>query len=366
MLKITADWIEPLWYGSIFLGSGGGGKSGLLASLLVKNLKDSYIPLIAHEDIASSDYFCGVGLLGSPELSEENIPSGKEIKIAIDELKSHTGLEFRGITVVEGAGVNIFYPLLAALKMGLPVVDADAMGRAFPELQMTAYHLEGMPVTPLVLVDGTYTVHLFLEKQDTFLLELNTRQIVSEKGGVGYFAGFPYPGSVLKKVLFPGTLSFAREIGECFMKAESYEELMDLLLEVTANSFYGPVVEIFKGKVKSISVFSTSKWKSATIVSRGEEINLLFQYENLLVFKNSQIAASVPDLICAIDLDRLTPVNNSEFFEGQYLAILGLPAPLRLRINRALDVVGPQCFGYRTIYMPLERIYQSFYRGVYF
>ncbi|TYP54225.1 DUF917 domain-containing protein [Thermosediminibacter litoriperuensis] len=366
MQRITSSWIEPLWYGSIFLGSGGGGKSELLASLLDKYLKDKDIPLMGIEDLPGGDFFCGVGFLGSPELTEENLPSGKEIKIAIEELERYTGIEFRGISVVEGAGVNIFYPLLAALKTGLPVVDGDAMGRAFPELQMTTYHLENLPVTPLVLVDGTYNVHLFLEKQDTFLLELNTRQIVCQKGGVGYFAGFPYPGSVLRKVLLPKTISFAREIGECFLKAESYGELVDLLLEVTSNSFYGPVVEIFKGTIKNISIFSTSKWKAATLVSKGDELQLLFQYENLLAFKNGHIAASVPDLICAIDLDKLKPVNNNEFYEGQPLTLLGLPAPLRLRINKALDVVGPQCFGYRTIYMPLEKIYKDFYRGVYF
>jgi hypothetical protein len=34
-----------------------------------------------------------------------------------------------------------------------------------------------------------------------------------------------------------------------------------------------------------------------------------------------------------------------------------MPAPLKLRINKALDVVGPQCFGYRALYIPLEKFH---------
>ncbi|MDP9751682.1 DUF917 domain-containing protein [Thermoanaerobacter pentosaceus] len=362
MQEITSDWIEPLWYGSIFLGSGGGGKSELLASVLDKALQNRVIPLLTLDELSESNFFCGIGLLGSPELCEENLPSGKEASIAIEELEKYTGFQFNGISIVEGAGVNIFYPLLAALQTGLPVIDGDAMGRAFPELQMTTYHLENLPVTPLVLVDGSYNVHLFLEKQDTFLLELNTRQIVCQQGGVGYFAGFPYSGSVLKKVLLPSTLTFTREIGECFLHADNYHELFNLLLEVTSNSFYGPIVEIFQGTIKNISAYETAKWKAATLISpKGEELQLLFQHENLLAFKNGHIAASVPDLISAIDLNKLKPVNNNEIYEGQPLVLLGLPAPLRLRINKALDVVGPQCFGYRTIYVPLEKLYWDYY-----
>ncbi|NYE58101.1 DUF917 domain-containing protein [Carboxydothermus ferrireducens] len=364
MQEIAREWLEPLWYGSIFLGSGGGGKSHLLAIELQKALQNRSIPLLSLEELPENDFFCGTGLFGSPELCEENLPSGFEAGIIIEELEKHTGVKFKGITIVEGAGVNIFYPLLAALQTGLPVVDGDSMGRAFPELQMTTYHLENLTAAPLVLIDGNYHLHYFLDKQDTFLLELNTRQIIGQQGGIGYFAGFPYPGSVLKRVLLPGTLTFAREIGECFLQADNYRELITMLLEVTSNSFYGPVIELFQGIVKKISTYELAKWKSATLTSpKGEELQLLFQYENLLAFKNGNVAASVPDLISAIDLNELKPVNNNEIYEGQRLALLGLPAPLRLRIKKALDVVGPQCFGYRTTYLPLERLYPNHYRN---
>ena len=37
--------------------------------------------------------------------------------------------------------------------MGLPVVDADSMGRAYPEAQMTSFAVRGLPMYPLAVAD---------------------------------------------------------------------------------------------------------------------------------------------------------------------------------------------------------------------
>ena len=36
----------------------------------------------------------------------------------------------------EVGGMNSIEPLLVGARLGLPVIDADGMGRAFPELQV--------------------------------------------------------------------------------------------------------------------------------------------------------------------------------------------------------------------------------------
>jgi DUF917 family protein len=368
MEKITNKWLEYLWYGSIFLGSGGGGKSNSLLSEISKLLQDNSVLLLDLEELPEEEFFCGIAFMGAPELFEENFLLGVEVFTLIGELEKQTNLKFSGISIIEGAGINIFYPLLAAAKLGLPIIDGDAMGRAFPELQMTTYYLENLNPTPLVLIDGNYNIHLFHENKDAFLLEMETRRIISRQGGIGYIAGFPYSGKTLKKVLLPRTLSFAKEIGECFIKAKNYHHLLDLLTEVTFNSFYGPVIEIFHGYLTDISEQETTKWKVATLSSpNGESFQLFFQNENLIGFKNGKIVATVPDLISIIDLKTLKPLNNNELNEGQEIAILAMPAPLKFRINKALDIVGPQSFGYRALYTPLEKLHWNYYyeKGVF-
>jgi len=44
-------------------------------------------------------------------------------------------------------GSNALIPLVCALQLGLPVVDGDGMGRAFPELQMDSFAILGCRAT---------------------------------------------------------------------------------------------------------------------------------------------------------------------------------------------------------------------------
>ena len=48
----------------------------------------------------------------------------------------------------EIGGANGLRSLMAAAVTGLPAVDADSMGRAFPEGQMTSFAIAGLPMLP--------------------------------------------------------------------------------------------------------------------------------------------------------------------------------------------------------------------------
>jgi len=50
-------------------------------------------------------------------------------------------------------GINSLEPLTAGVALGLPIVDADGVGSAFPELQMTLPFVYGSPSYPAALAD---------------------------------------------------------------------------------------------------------------------------------------------------------------------------------------------------------------------
>ena len=56
------------------------------------------------------------------------------------ELEAHRGaFQGRRVTALlaaEAGGGNCLEPLVVGARLGLPVVDGDLMGRAFPELQV--------------------------------------------------------------------------------------------------------------------------------------------------------------------------------------------------------------------------------------
>ena len=53
--------------------------------------------------------------------------------------------------------MNGLEPLTVAGQLGLPLIDADGMGRAFPELQMIVPHMLGSSAAPSAIVDERVT-----------------------------------------------------------------------------------------------------------------------------------------------------------------------------------------------------------------
>ena len=53
----------------------------------------------------------------------------------------------------EIGGSNSIAPLYTAAQMDLPLLDADGMGRAYPEVQMVSIFVYGTKCTPCALAD---------------------------------------------------------------------------------------------------------------------------------------------------------------------------------------------------------------------
>ncbi len=62
-------------------------------------------------------------------------------------------------------------PMIVAAQAGLPVVDGDGMGRAFPELQMDTFMIYGIEPTPAVISDPRGHVAIFDKLDDPTTLE---------------------------------------------------------------------------------------------------------------------------------------------------------------------------------------------------
>ena len=53
------------------------------------------------------------------------------------------------------------------MQTGLPVIDGDGMGRAFPELQMKTFSIYGVKATPAALCDVRHNTAIFPDLPDT-------------------------------------------------------------------------------------------------------------------------------------------------------------------------------------------------------
>lgn len=77
--------------------------------------------------------------MGAPLVFQERMTDPAFALKPLRIMEAYLRKPFRAVMTVEIGGCNAFQPLLVAAASGLPVVDADAMGRAFPEAQMQTF-----------------------------------------------------------------------------------------------------------------------------------------------------------------------------------------------------------------------------------
>ena len=368
MKIIDKSWIMPLVLGGKFLASGGGGNTGLLTQRLKEFFDtDGQVQLMEVSDLKDSDYYSTICIIGSAAFADENPYINTSYIEMIKQLKSITGKQYHGIFPIEAIDVNILCALHGAAILDYPLIDADVMSRAFPELQMTTFHINNMPCNPCIFQKphGETTV---MFEDDTFLLELSIRDELYESGGMGFVTGYSYNGKALKNILIPGTVTFAKLVGDAIMNANNYNSLLTKLISICNNSVYGKCIELFKGKVKDIKhIEHMGGWNNIHFSGiddyKKNTFSVFANNENLIGFRNNEIAVMVPDIITFFDLSILEPVQNDKLKPDMEVAIIGLPAPIILRTPKALEVVGPQSLGYKTKYRSLEQLYTNYYFG---
>ncbi len=353
MKKIDKRSLEALMIGSQFLGSGGGGKIHVLKQLVQERFDDSFeVDLIGLDELEPQGTATTVGMVGSPEALEEFLPTGQEGRDLFDKMRELTGKETQAIFTIEGAGVNLVYPVIVAYATGLPIIDGDAMGRAFPELPMTTFQFHHQPIAPIVFQDINHISYTYND-QDASIVDLKIRQKIAETAGMAFFAGYQASFEDLKRILIPNTFTTGMKIGEVFLRAKTFEEVMQGLEWVTRNSLYGSSIEIGRGLVSDHVALEHSNIASYNV----GDLKVYFHYENLMVYHNKKLVANVPDLITLVDLDTLEPLSVKDAQLGMRVAIVATPAPLQLRTPTALSYVGPKAFGFKSAYEPLEKIH---------
>ena len=362
MQLIDETWVRPLYYGSLMTSCGGGEQIGILIHLLTDKLKKSRVPLLAMNELDPDKEYATAGIMGS--MMEAHPPTGNEGLQVLERFSSENSCRIDGLFTIEAASINVLYPVLLASMKKIPLVDGDCMARAFPEFQMTTAQSAGIKMTPLSIMTPKGDYFTFKDLNN-LLFEVKSREIVSEEAGVAYFAGFSATEETLKRCLIPETITFLYRIGSCFLNTKSYSELLENLLNVSKNSQYGSIVELFIGTIKDRPARTEYHWQELAIEGVGNYKSSLFtillQNEYLIGFRDKNIAVMVPDLICLIDISTLRIVSQHEINRGMKVAVLSIPAPVRLKSQSMLDLIGPGCFGYNNEYIPLERLYESYY-----
>ncbi len=343
--------INNLTTGAAFLGTGGGGDPYIGELMLKKELMNKVkLEVIRRPKSLSKDsYIIGSAMMGAPIVMIEKIPNSSEAKKALEVYSSYTGHKIDYITPLEIGGVNSTIPLITSAKTGIPVIDGDGMGRAFPELQMTTFYFYGVQPSPMVIFDEKGNVSI-IQGIDGYWTEKIARIITVRYGGSAYIALYGTSLQTYIKAAILDTLTLALEIGE-FLNQKRFDDVIQKLRAIIL--FKGKVVDIFRRVEKG---FSRGHVLIEGIESyNNKKLRIDFQNEFLVAKLNENVLVTVPDLIVVLDMFNFKPITTDRIKYGQRVIVIGVPSNERLRTQEALKYIGPRAFGYDIDFIPLEK-----------
>lgn len=343
-----ADEIDPLAIGAWILGTGGGG-SPYLAQLNLKKLyKDGrrcklIDPLALNDD----DQVAVVSKMGAPLVGQERLVDPAHLARAVRLMEEYTGKPFRAVMSVEIGGGNALSPFLAGAMLDIPVVDADCMGRAYPEAQMTSFAIGDLQMYPLSLVDCRDNEVVVAKAASWKWMERVSRKVCTEVGSTSATCKAPRTGREVKDWGVLHTVTKATALGRAVTEARRRHD--DPVAAVLAHE---GGVTLFKGKVGDVDRTTTGGFLRGKAMlegldeDRGAKMELAFQNEWAVAFRDGEPVAMTPDLICLLDSVSGEAIGTETVRYGQRVTAVALPAPDVLLSPKGLTHVGPRAFGY--------------------
>jgi uncharacterized protein len=361
-LVLSEDDLHDFARGAAFLGTGGGGDP-YIGRLMAQNAIREYghpeiIDVYALDDDATVAF---VAMLGAPTVLNEKAMSGADIDLAVTRLSERLGRPIDALMPAEIGGVNSTVPIVAAARLGLPLLNADGMGRAFPEIQMVVMNFEGVRATPFVIVDE-HLNSVIIETGTAKRAEDFVRSVAINMGLSCIVAGYPMTGAEVKRATVHNTLTEALEIGRAIAAGRRAGDAVGgLVRRLSESTIYGHARVLFDGKIvdlrrETTAGFSIGHCKIEGLNATSGAMDVQFQNENLVALENGVLRAVVPDLITIVDRETAEPIPTEALRYGQRVKVIAAAAPKLLKTPQALEFIHPRCFGLDFDFTPIEEL----------
>lgn len=363
---LDLDDLHDLARGAALLGTGGGGDPHVGRLLVAEAIREhGPLTILDPEELDDDVLIIPTAQMGAPTVVAEKLPAGTEGSRALTTLEEHLGRTAFATMPIECGGVNSMIPLQLAAVRGLPVVDADGMGRAFPELQMETFSVYGVSGSPLAIAGEAGEKAVIDTGADNKRMEDFARALTVQLGGVAHIAEYAMTGAEVKRVAVPRTLSLALGVGRAIRTArEANEDPLHRLAQFLGTTPYAHLRHLFTGKVVDVERNTDGAFvRGAARISGSRpgssaagELRIGFQNENLRAEADGELLAVVPDLICILEADSAEPITTEGLRYGQRVKVIGISTPAMMRTQEALAVFGPQAFGLHDEFTAVESL----------
>ncbi len=345
--------------GATILGTGGGGslEVGVQKVEHALNLGKEFnlvtIDELSPDDLIGTPYSCGaISPLTDEEIKKyERLPNYEmEYHImSITNMEEYLKKPLKSVVSTELGGGNTAAAFYAGAMAGKAILDADPAGRSVPGLQHSTYYLKGIPIYPMSLCnkfgESLIVRHVFDDERAEDLVRAlavvsqNTMAVCDHVNTV----------AVLKDALILGAITYAERVGKAFrMAKEQGENYAQAVVDEVDGKF------VAEGTVVKNDWYTEAGFTYGTMeIKSGEDLyRIWYQNENIIMWKNGEYFATVPDLICVFNNEEKMPQLNPHAQAGSSASIIVLPAPAEWTTVRGLEVFGPKSFGHDVEYVP--------------
>ncbi|MGI9424796.1 MAG: DUF917 domain-containing protein [Hyphomicrobiaceae bacterium] len=345
---LELDDIEALALGAWILGTGGGGDP--YHKLL--NMRQLYktghsVTLIDPMDLADDAVVAVLSNMGAPLVGQERLADPHFAVKPVRAMEAHLGRSFDAVMSLEIGGGNGVHPMMVAALTGLPVVDADCMGRAYPEAQMTSFAVAELQCYPLALADIRDNELVISRAESWRWMERISRKACTEVGSIAATCKAPRTGREVKDHGILYTTTKAIELGRAVFGARKrHDDPVQAIIDECDGKL------IFKGKVVDVQRRATEGFLRGKAEieglekDTGEQFTVHFQNEFSVGYLRGEAVVMTPDLICVVDSISGDGIGTDVLRYGQRVSVLALPAPPVFLSEKGLHNVGPRAFGF--------------------
>lgn len=356
MRKIGIAEIEDIASGASLLGAGGGGDPYIGKLVALGAVRDcGPVTLLDPEEVPDDALIVPIAMMGAPTVVCEKGIGGNEYKVLYDMVSKFYGKPIYAVMPIEAGGLNSMLPIAAAARLGLPMVDCDGMGRAFPELQMVTFTIGGVSASPMALTDEKGNCVIFETITNKWTEEL-ARAVTMSCGGSVSVSLFSMDGATLKKYGVRNIVTRSEVLGRAIRTVKDDPDISPEETFLNASEGF----KLFKGKIADVLRETNGAFNLGHVLLdgigeyKGRNARITFQNENLSAEVDGEILATAPDLICLVDTETFAPVTTDALKYGKRVMVLGIRCFPLWRTPEGLELVGPRYFGIDTDYIPLE------------
>ncbi|MGW9627408.1 DUF917 domain-containing protein [Microbacterium sp. NPDC055521] len=271
-------------------------------------------------------------------------PAGDEFVRSLRLLERELGQRADGIIPLAGANVNALVPVLTAMQVDVPVIDADPQGRVFPLLHQSVFTLAGLPAGP-VAATGPVGESAVLDVTDPLRVERLVRSLASEFGGWSATALYPMRASELRQHGLLGSISRLLRIGRILDSDDETSSKYDQLrrYEGVSRIIHARVSDV-AGLSRPSSPSQPDRPSSVVLIEeeQGKIVQLEIQNELLMVLVDGVVEGAMPDIITLLDPLTASVASLEDLWVGNTLDIVILPGAARWYTPEGLQLVGPE------------------------